>query len=107
VFVSAKFTVGGPVAVAVTLYGPPAWVFAVNADAVATPLTSVAAVVVPVLLANKPLGPVCAGAVNVTTTPCTGAVLASLTVTLRSVPNVWVTCADCGVVFAFAAICVG
>src|SRR5260370_1211373 len=104
VLVSAKFTVISPEAVAATLYGPPACPFAVNAVAVATPFTSVAAFVVPGLLADKPLAPVFAGAVNVTITPWMGLLLLSFTVTPSAVPNACVTCADCGVVFAFAVI---
>lgn len=78
---------------------------AVNAVAVATPLASVVAIVVFVALANVPLAPL-AGAVNVTVTPGTGLLLASLTVTASRVEKAVVTFADCGVVPALALICV-
>src|SRR5205085_1647446 len=105
VFVSAKLTVVRPAALAATLYGPPAVVFAVNAVAVAIPLALVVASVVFVPFANVPLAPV-AGAVKATLTPATGLLLASLTVTARVVANAVPIFADWGVVPAFAAICV-
>jgi hypothetical protein len=70
-FVRLKFAGPTPEAVAATLYGPPAMLLAVKADAVATPLALVVAVVVVVPFANVPLGPVL-GAVNVTVTPSIG-----------------------------------
>jgi hypothetical protein len=79
---------------------------AVNTVAVATPLAFVVACVVPVLLANVPLAPVCAGAVNVTTIPWMGLLDASNTVTPSGVPKAADTCADCGVVPVLAVICV-
>ena len=97
VFVRLKSAgVAIPVAVAVTVYGPPAVAFAVNTADVATPLASVVAVFAPP--ANVPLAPV-AGGVNVTTTPLTpvppfdtvatsGAANAVLTVALCAVPLV-------------------
>jgi len=106
-FVSEKETEGRPVAVAVALYAVElAIVFAVNAVAVATPLASVVALVVLVPLANLPLAPV-VGAVNATLTPGTGLLLASFTVTASRVPKAVLMAADCGVVPAFAVICVG
>jgi hypothetical protein len=67
VFVSEKFTVVRPVAAAVTVYGPPAVAFAVNA-ADAMPDAFVATVIIAVLLLNTPDAPE-PGAVNVTFTP--------------------------------------
>ena len=77
--------------------------FAVNAVAVATPLAPVVACVVFVVLANFPLAPV-VGAVNVTTTPGTGLLLPSSTVTASTFPNAVPTVADCGVVPALVVI---
>ena len=77
--VSEKFTVVNPVAAAVTAYGPPAVVFAVN-GADATPNAFVATVIVVVLLLNTPDAPD-PGATNVTFTPETGLLPASFTVT--------------------------
>ena len=61
-FVRLKLAVKAP-AVAVTVYGPPGVLFAVNVVAVAMPFTSVVTVTVFVLFANFPLAPE-AGAVN-------------------------------------------
>jgi len=66
---------------------------AVNADAVATPLVLVVAVVVIVPLANVPLAPVF-GAVNVTTTPLSGSELLSFTVAENAVAKGMLICAD-------------
>ena len=68
---------------------------AVNAAEVATPLASVSAVLTPP--ANVPLGPVCAGAVNVTFTPLTGLPPASLTVACNSDAKAMLITALCGV----------
>ena len=76
VFVSVKFADVAPVALATTLYGPPAVLFAVNVFEVATPLALVVAVLPPV---KVPLAPL-AGGVNVTTTPLTGFPPLSVTV---------------------------
>jgi hypothetical protein len=78
-------SVAVPGAEAVTLYGPPAFLFAVKTADVATPLAFVVAVSIP--LANVPLGPVSAGAVNVTVTPASAFPLLSFTVTFKVVPN--------------------
>src|SRR5579863_9546531 len=96
--VSEKLTGVSPAALAITLYGPPAWVFALKTVAVSTPLEFVVACVVFVPLANVPLTPV-DGAVKVTATPCTGLLSMSSTVTLNSVPNAVDTRADWGAVF--------
>jgi hypothetical protein len=100
--VSEKFTVGTPAAVAVTVYGPPAVVFAVN-GAEATPEALVATLIVAVLLLNTPDAPD-PGAVNVTFTPEIGLLPASFTVTARAFAKAVLTVADCGVVPAFAVI---
>ena len=69
-FVSEKLTVVSPVTAAVTAYGPPAVVFAVNgADAI--PEALVGTVMVAVLLLNLPDTPD-PGAVNFTFAPATG-----------------------------------
>jgi len=68
---------------------------AVNVGAAATPLLLLAAVAV-AELPNFPLAPL-AGAVNVTTTPLTGLLLASLTVACSAVVNAVLTVALCGV----------
>jgi hypothetical protein len=95
-FVSAKFAgVATPETDAATLYGPPAMLFAVNTADVATPLAFVVAVFAPP--ANVPLGPVCAGAANVTITPETGLVPASFTVTCSCDAKAALTVALCGV----------
>jgi hypothetical protein len=83
-----------PVHDAVTVYGPPAVIFAVNVTE-ALPFVSVVAVVLFVPLANVPLAPV-AGAVNVTVTPLTGVEPLSRTVA-TSGENAVPTLALCGV----------
>jgi hypothetical protein len=102
VFVSEKLTVVRPVAAAVTVYGPPAVAFAVNA-AEATPEAFVATTIVAVLLLNLPEAPD-PGAVNVTFTPETGLLPASFTVTARAFAKAVLMVADCGVVPAFAVM---
>src|SRR2546427_64950 len=77
--VSEKFSVVNPVAAAVTAYGPPAVVFAVN-GADATPNAFVATIIVTMLLLNTPDTPD-PGAANFTFTPETGLLPASFTVT--------------------------
>jgi hypothetical protein len=101
-FVSENVTVVRPLAAALTVYGPPVSPFAVNAAA-ATPDALVITVIVVALLAKTPDGPLL-GAVNVTLTPATGALPASLTVTARACAKAVFTAADCGVVPAFAAM---
>src|SRR5690348_14605777 len=94
-FVNEKFAgVATPATVAVTVYGPPAVLFAVKVAEVATPLAFVVAVFAPP--ANVPLAPL-PGAVNVTTTPLTGLLPASLTVTCNGNANDVLTVALCGV----------
>src|SRR5439155_13624171 len=78
--VSEKFAEVAPVALATTLYGPPAVAFAVNTADVATPLVVVAAFTPP---AKVPLAPL-PGAVNVTTTPLTRLFAASSTAIARA-----------------------
>src|SRR5436190_22658678 len=93
VFVSAKTAeVDPPASVAVTLYGPPTMELAVNAGAVATPLASVATVVLP---ENEPLAPF-AGAAKVTRTPLLG-IPDSFTVACKGAAKTLPTVADCGV----------
>jgi hypothetical protein len=104
-FVSEKLTVVKPVAAAVTVYGPPAVALAVNA-ADATPDAFVATVIVAVLLLKMPEAPD-PGAVNVTFTPLTGLLPASLTVTARAFAKAVLIVADCGVVPAFAVMLAG
>src|ERR1700693_2783288 len=65
---------------------------AVNAGAVAIPLAFVVAVFTP---ANVPLAPLL-GAVNVTVTPLTGLLLASLTMATSGLAKAAVTAALCG-----------
>jgi hypothetical protein len=84
VFVSEKLAEVEPVALATTLYGPPAVAFAVNVAEVATPLAFVVAVFTPP--ANVPLAPL-VGAVNVTNTPLTGLFPASVTVATKGATN--------------------
>src|SRR5437764_2820302 len=84
VFVNEKFAEMGPVALATTLYGPPAVAFAVNTADVATPLVFVVAVFNPP--AKVPLAPL-PGAVNVTVTLPTGLFPASVTVATNGAPN--------------------
>src|SRR5260221_10428656 len=77
VLVSEKFTVVRPAEAAVTMYGPPAVPLAVN-GAAAMPEALVATVIVVVRFENSPEAPA-PGAVNVTLTPRTGLLPASLT----------------------------
>jgi hypothetical protein len=77
----------------------PALLLAVKVDAVATPVAIVAAVVVTVLLANRPLAPV-DGAVNVTVAPWMATPPASFTVAARAVPKAVLMVADCPDVLA-------
>ena len=93
--VSEKFTVVRPVAVAVTVYGPPAVAFAVK-GADAAPDAFVATVIVAVLLLKIPDAPD-PGAVNVTLTPLTGLFPASRTVAWSGVANAVLIVALCGV----------
>ena len=72
----------------------------------ATPDAFVATVIVAVLLLNRPDAPD-PGAVNVTFTPLTGLLLASLIVTAGALANAVLTAADCGVVPVFAVMLVG
>jgi hypothetical protein len=104
VFVREKFTVVTPVAVAVTVYGPPDVAFAVNgADAI--PDAFVATVIVGVPLLKTPDAPEL-GAVNITFTPETGLLPASFAVTANALAKAVLTMVDCGVVPAFAVIVV-
>jgi hypothetical protein len=57
VLVRLKLTEDAPVAPAVTLYGPPATLFAVNVPGLATPDPLVLTEIVPVLLEKVPLAP--------------------------------------------------
>ena len=99
---SEKLTVVRPAEAPVTVYGPPDVLLAVN-GAAAMPEAFVATVIVFVELLNTPEAPA-PGAVNVTLTPGTGLVPASLTVTARAFAKAVFTVADCGVVPAFAVI---
>jgi hypothetical protein len=90
-FVNEKFAEVAPVALATTLYGPPAVAFAVNVFEVATPLAFVSAAFDPV---NAPLAPL-VGAVNVTVTPLTGLFPASVTVATNGAPNAVLIAALC------------
>ncbi len=92
VFVSEKFAEVAPVALATTLYGPPAVAFAVNVAEVATPLALLVAVFTPP--AKVPLAPL-PGAVNVTTTPLTGLFPASVTVATKGAANAVLIAALC------------
>src|SRR5450755_120601 len=102
VLVSEKLTVVRPVAAAVTLYGPPAVLLAVN-GADATPAALVATTIVVVLLPNKPEAPE-PGAVKVTFTPGTGLFPTSRIVTANGLANAALMVALCGVVPALAVI---
>ena len=102
VLVSEKLAVVRPVDAAVTVYGPPAVVFAVN-GALATPEALEATVMVAVLLLKMPDAPA-PGAVKVTFTPDTGLLPASLTVTASGLANAVLIVALCGVVPALAVI---
>src|SRR5438093_11277251 len=90
--VTEKFAEVAPVALATTLYGPPAVAFAVNTADVATPLVFVVAVFTPP--AKVPLAPL-PGAVNVTVTLPTGLFPASRTVACSGVANAVLTVALC------------
>src|SRR5215469_8172775 len=105
VLVSEKFTVVSPVAAAVTVYGPPAVAFAVNAAA-ATPEAFVATTIVTALLLNTPDAPD-PGAVNVTLTPATALPPLSFTVTAGAFAKAVLITVFCGVVPAFAVIVCG
>jgi hypothetical protein len=95
-FVSEKIAgAPAPATDAVTSYGPPAMLFAVKTADVATPLAFVVAVFTP--FAKVPLGPVCAGAVNVTVPPASGCPPLSLTVAFKVAPNIVSIVALCGV----------
>ena len=91
-FVSEKFADVAPVALATTLYGPPAVLFAVNVAEVATPLPLVVAVFAPP--AKVPLAPL-AGGVKVTTTPFTGFPPLSVTSAASGEPNAVLMVALC------------
>ena len=91
-FVNEKFADVAPVALATTLYGPPAVALAVNVADVATPLAFVVAVFSPP--AKVPLAPL-VGAVNVTTTPLTGLFPASVTVATKGAPKAVLIAALC------------
>jgi hypothetical protein len=94
--VRAKFAgVATPETDAATLYGPPAMLFAVNTAEVATPLAFVVAELIPPV--NVPLGPVCAGAVNVTVTPTSRFPPLSFTVAFNVDANAVPTVVLCGV----------
>jgi hypothetical protein len=101
VFVRTKFAEVAPVALATTLYGPPAVAFAVNAADVATPLAFVVAVLTPP--AKVPLAPL-AGGVNVTTTPLTGLLPESVTVATRGAPKAVLIAALWGVPLVAATL---
>jgi hypothetical protein len=103
-FVKAKFAEVAPVALATTLYGPPAVEFAVKVADVATPLAFVVAVFTPP--ANVPLAPL-AGAVNVTKTPLTGLFPASVTVATKGAANAVLIVALCGVPLVAATFAAG
>jgi hypothetical protein len=103
VFVNEKFAEVAPVALATTLYGPPAVLFAVKVAEVATPLAFVVAVFAPP--ANVPLAPL-PGAVNVTNTPLTGLFEASVTVATKGAAKavlIVALCPDPLVTTTFAA----
>lgn len=102
ILVSEKLTSGTPIALAVTLYGPPTVEFAKN-GAVATPKASVATDIVVVPLPKTPEGPE-PGAVKVTSMPGIGAFAPSLTVTAGANRKPLLIIVDCGVVLAFAVI---
>jgi hypothetical protein len=95
-FVSEKVAgVTTPAADAVTVYGPPAMPFAVNAADVATPLAFVVAVFNPP--ANVPLGPDCGGGAKVTVAPARSCPLPFLTVACKVAPKAVLIAALCGV----------
>src|SRR5438132_1483219 len=91
-----KFTVVRPVVAAVSVQGPPTVLLAVNG--IRAPCVAlVHTCVLPVLLLKIPDAPD-PGAVNVTFTPLTGLLLASLIVTAGALANAVLIAADCGVV---------
>src|SRR2546430_2760943 len=104
VFVSEKFTGVNPVAAAVTVYGPPAVVFAVN-GVEATPDASVATVIVAALLLNTPDAP-SPGAFFLMLPRPPRSTLFPYTTLSRSFAKAVLIVADCGVVPAFAVIVV-
>src|SRR5437764_13860372 len=85
VLVRAKLAVVAAPEDATTLYGPPELAFAVIVAEVAAPELFVTAVLTPP--ANVTLGPVCAGAVNVTVTFGTALPNESVTVATRALAN--------------------
>ena len=94
-FVSEKLAgVPTPATDAVTIYGPPAVLFAVKTGAIAMPAALVVAVLTPA--ANVPLAPL-AGGVNVTAAPLTGLLNESVTVARSCVTNAVLIEALCGV----------
>jgi hypothetical protein len=103
--VSEKLTVGRPADAAVTVYGPPAVLFAAK-GAEAIPDALLTTVIVVVALPNKPEGPE-DGAVNVTFMPGTGLLPASRSVTAGALAKAVLMMALCGVVPAFTVIEVG
>jgi hypothetical protein len=103
-FVKAKFADVAPVALATTLYGPPAMALAVKTAEVATPLALVVAVFTPP--ANVPLAPD-AGGVNVTTTPLTGLFPESVTVATNAAAKALLIAALCGVPLVAATFAAG
>jgi hypothetical protein len=105
-FVKLKLAVTEP-AFAVTVYGPPAVLLAVNVGAVATPLALVITVAVTPVpgAANVPLAPL-DGAVKVTDTPSNGFELLSFTVT-ESAVNAVLIATLWGVVLALGVMDAG
>jgi hypothetical protein len=101
VLVKAKFAEVVPVALATTLYGPPAMALAVNVAEVATPDAFVVAVFTPP--ANAALAPD-AGGVKVTTIPLTGLFPASVTVATRGAAKAVLIAALCGVPLVAATL---
>src|SRR5260370_21302090 len=104
--VSEKFAEVAPVALATTLYGPPAVAFAVNVGAVATPLASVFTITDVTDPGKVPLAPL-EGAANVTGAFGTRFPLASVTLAFRAVPNaapIVVLCPEPAVAAMFAAV---
>src|SRR5436190_8175008 len=83
---NGKATEPTPVKLALTMYGPPAFVFAVN-DTVAVPVSSVKMDVILVPSENVPLGSF-PGAANVTFAPGTPTPLTSCTIACSGDANV-------------------
>ena len=104
-FISEKFTGVRPVEAAVTVYGPPAVLFAASGTD-ATPDPLVAAVIVAVPLLNRTDAPT-PGAVNETLTPDNALLPASFTVTATAFAKAVLMAALCGVVPALAVIADG